>query len=386
MGTSRRSQVAPFHVMEVMKAAAARQQSHGDVILLCVGQPSTPAPRPALDAVAAALTSDVMGYSEAVGRRTARQAIADLYDRRYGVQIDADDVVLTNGSSGGFTALIMAAFDPGDTVAMAVPGYPAYRNTISALGVNVVSVPCGPATRFQPTVELLEALPTTPRGLVLASPANPTGTVIEPTALAAITEWCASRDCLLISDEIYHGISFVGSCRTAWETASGRSASAVIGSLSKYFSMTGYRIGWLLAPPPLRRAVELLQGNLAICAPAISQVAAAAAVQPEADAELLGHVARYAHNRQLLLDRLPELGITSFAPPDGAFYAYCDVSHLTEDSLSWCAAALDATGVAVAPGIDFDPEGGRSFVRFSFCGDPVEINEGIDRLRAWTTA
>ena len=377
---SQRSQVAPFHVMEVIKAAAARQDRHGDVILLCVGQPSTPAPEVARRAVVEAMTADVLGYSEAVGRRDCRAAVAEHYARTYELAIDPDEVVLTVGSSGGFVAALLAAFDVGDAVAMAVPGYPAYRNTIEALGLRFVGLDCGPATRFQPTIEQLDAIDPAPRGLVVASPANPTGTVIGPAELAAIVGWCDDHDCVLISDEIYHGITYGAACTSAWETSR---QSVVIGSLSKYFSMTGYRIGWMLAPAELRRAVELLQGNLSICAPAISQVAAAAALGPAAGEELRGHVERYAANRQILLDRLPELGIHSIAPPDGAFYIYADIGHLTDDSLAWTAAALDATGVAIAPGIDFDPVGGQRSVRFSFCAAPAEIHEAFDRLVRW---
>lgn len=372
-----RGGVEPFHVMEVLKAVAARRLSHDDVVLLCVGQPSTPAPAPVLDAAARALRADTLGYTEAVGTLDFRRAIAAHYADRYRLAVDPGEIVVTTGSSGGFLLTLLAAFDPGDLVAITRPGYPAYRNDIVATGCRLVELACGPRTRYQPTVAMLEELPERPAGLVIASPANPTGTIIEAAELDAVARWCAANDVLLISDEIYHGISFGRPTHSAWE--SGRDA-VVVGSLSKYQSMTGWRVGWLLLPEPLRRPVELLQGNLAICAPAISQAAGVAAFGPDARAELDGHVRRYAANRDILLARLPELGITSFAPPDGAFYAWCDIGHLTDDSQAWCADVLAATGVALTPGIDFDPVEGHRFMRLSFCGTAEEIADGIDRL------
>ncbi|MFV0460047.1 MAG: pyridoxal phosphate-dependent aminotransferase [Actinomycetales bacterium] len=377
---SARSHVEPFHVMEVLKAVAHRQALHGDVILLCVGQPATPAPAAALHAAGHALQTEVLGYTQTVGVLPLRLAIAELYRDRYGLEVDPHEVIVTTGSSGGFQALLMAALDVGDTVAMTRPGYPAYRNTAEALGLTVVDLDCGPHTRYQPTAEQLDALPRRPDAVVIASPANPTGTIIDPDELARVAAWCESAGCLLISDEIYHGISFGRECASAWSTSR---QTAVVGSVSKYYSMTGYRLGWLLAPDTLRTPVELLQANLAICAPAVSQVAATAALAPGSRAELDAHVARYAVNRDLLLRRLPELGITSFAPPDGAFYAYCDISHLTADSLSWCARVLDETGVALAPGVDFDLATGNRTMRLSFCGQTDQLDEAIDRLIAY---
>ena len=372
-----RGGVEPFHVMEVLKAVAARRLSHDDVVLLCVGQPSTPAPAPVLDAAARALRADTLGYTEAVGTLDFRRAIAAHYADRYRLAVDPGEIVVTTGSSGGFLLTLLAAFDPGDLVAITRPGYPAYRNDIVATGCRLVELACGPRTRYQPTVAMLEELPERPAGLVIASPANPTGTIIEAAELDAVARWCAANEVLLISDEIYHGISFGRPTHSAWE--SGRDA-VVVGSLSKYQSMTGWRVGWLLLPEPLRRPVELLQGNLAICAPAISQAAGVAAFGPDARAELDGHVRRYAANRDILLARLPELGITSFAPPDGAFYAWCDIGHLTNDSQRWCADVLATTGVALTPGIDFDPVDGHRFMRLSFCGTAEEISDGVDRL------
>ena len=365
--------------MEVLKAVAERRRTNDDVVLLCVGQPSTPAPAAVLAAAEQALRTDVLGYTEAVGTLAFRTAVATHYRDRYRVDVAPDEVIVTTGSSGGFLLTLLAAFDPGDLVAITRPGYPAYRNDIVATGCRLLELECGPETRYQPTVAMLDALPERPAGLVIASPANPTGTIIDGAELAAISAWCAANGVLLISDEIYHGISFSRPTDSAWQY--GRE-SVVLGSLSKYQSMTGWRVGWLLLPKVLRRPVELLQGNLAICAPAISQAAGVAAFGAQARSELDAHVRRYAANRDLLLARLPELGITSFAPPDGAFYAWCDIGHLTDDSQRWCAEVLAATGVALTPGIDFDPVDGHRFMRLSFCGTGAELTEGINRLVA----
>lgn len=374
--------MAPFYVMEVAKAAAARQQSHGDVIGLFVGQPATPAPAIVREQAARAVTDEVLGYTVTNGIPVLREAIAAEYQRRYRVSVDPGQVMITTGSSAGFVLAALACLDAGDRVAMASPGYPAYRNTLRALGADVVSLPTGAATRFQPSVELLRQLPEVPRAVVVASPSNPTGTIIDPGELAGISDWCDEVGTRLISDEIYHGISFGRECASAWQFGN---ASLVVGSVSKYHSMTGWRLGWLLVPDDLVDAVERLQANLAICAPAVSQVAAVAAFTEQARTELDGHVARYARNRDVLLRRLPELGIDSFAPPDGAFYAYRDVSHFTDDSLIWCEDVLAATGVALAPGIDFDEDEGRRMIRLSFCGQTDELNEALDRLQAYLT-
>ncbi len=385
MRLSERGAVEPFHVMEVIKAATLRQASHGDVIALCAGQPSTPAPRAAREATVRALEGEVLGYTDATGILPLREAIARHYAQSYGLTVDPAQIVVTTGSSAGFTALFLAAFDAGDTVAMSRPGYPAYRNTLQALGVRVVELDCGPDTRYQPTVAMLEALPEPPAGLVVASPSNPTGTIIDPEELAAIARWCQDHGTLLVSDEIYHGISFGRRCASAWETSR---ESVLVGSLSKYFSMTGWRAGWLVLPEHLVRPVEVLVGNLNICPPAVSQVAAVGAFSPEARVELDGHVSRYAVNRNLLLRRLPELGIDRLAPPDGAFYLYLDVSHLTDDSTRWCREVLDATGVALTPGVDFAPPlsggdpalDGRGFVRICFAGTTEDMDEAMNRL------
>lgn len=379
MRVSRRSSVEPFHVMEVLKAAAERQRTHGDVIMLCAGQPSTPAPEPALEAAVAATTTQVLGYTESNGILPLRHAIADYHREVSGIEVTPDEVVVFPGSSGAFTTLFLAAFDVGDTVAMTRPGYPAYRNTLHALGCRVLELDCGPETRYQPTVEMLEALDEPPAGLVVASPANPTGTIIDPEELRRLARWCEEHGTLLVSDEIYHGLSYGRPTESAWQTSR---EAVVVGSVSKYFSMTGWRIGWLLAPPALRRPLEVLTGNLNICPPTVAQYAALGAFSPQARAELDGHRERYAATRELLMRRLPEVGLRDYAPPDGAFYAWCDVGHLTDDSVAWCRDLLADCGVAITPGVDFDTAEGHHMVRLSFAGSTAEVDEALDRMAA----
>ena len=369
--------------MDVFKAAAVRTRTHGDVLSLAAGQPSTSAPAPVLQATRDALDAHLLGYTETLGILPLRQAIARYHSEESGVDVTADDVVVTTGSSGAFTLLFLAAFDVGDTVVMARPGYPAYRNTLAALGCRVVELDCGTESRFQPTVRMLDALPEPPKGLIIASPANPTGTIIDADELAAIARWCETNGTLLISDEIYHGISYSDSqtsgaeTSSAWETSK---RSVVIGSVSKYFSMTGWRLGWMLLPQHLHRAVERLASNMTVCPPAISQVAAIAAFTEESRAELESHVRRYAVNRQILLDGLTAAGVIDLAPADGAFYAYADIGHLTQDSRAWCEQVLATTGVALAPGVDFDTVHGHHTVRFSFAGSTADIREALVRL------
>lgn len=367
--------------MDVWKAAAERARTHGDVLVLAAGQPSTPAPAPVLRATKTAIESELLGYTETFGILPLREAIAEHHRDSYGYDVEPDDVVVTTGSSGAFTLIFLAAFDAADTVVVARPGYPAYRNTLTALGCRVIELDCGAETRFQPTVAMLEALPEPPAGLIVASPANPTGTMIDPDELAALARWCDAHDTLLISDEIYHGITYAGvsagRTSSAWETSR---ESVVIGSVSKYFSMTGWRLGWMLAPSGLRPALQRLASNMTVCPPAVSQYAALHAFGAEAKEELDGHVRRYAVNRQLLLDGLPKIGITELAPADGAFYAYADIGHLTDDSRKWCAEVLDHTGVALAPGVDFDTVAGNRTVRFSFAGATADIEAALVRL------
>jgi aspartate/methionine/tyrosine aminotransferase len=368
--------------MDVWLAAAERQRTHGDLVNLSAGQPSAGAPAPVRAAAKAALDSSPLGYTVALGIPELRTAIAQTYVQRYGITVEPDDVIITTGSSGGFLLAFLACFDVGDRVVVTSPGYPCYRNILSALGCEVVDVPCGPDTRFQPTVQMLAALDPPARGVVVASPANPTGTVIPPGELAAIASWCEDSDVQLISDEVYHGLVYEGAPQTscAWQTSR---KALVVNSFSKYFAMTGWRLGWLLVPPGLRRAVDCLTGNFTICPPVLAQYAAVAAFTPESIAEADGHLHEYAVNRRLLLDGLREIGIDRLAPTDGAFYVYADVSDYTTDSLQFCEKLLADTGVAIAPGIDFDTVRGGSFVRVSFAGPTSDIEEALRRIGPW---
>jgi aspartate/methionine/tyrosine aminotransferase len=378
-----RANVPPFHVMDLLAAATTRQRTHGDLLNMLAGQPSTGAPAPVREEAKRLLDSgDPLGYTPAAGILELREAIAQHHKRAHGIDVHPDEVVVTTGSSGGFLLAFLAAFEAGDRVAMARPGYPCYRNVLAALGCEVVEIATGPETRFQPTVEQVAALPDI-KGLVVASPANPTGTMLLPSELAALAAYCEEQRIQLISDEIYHGIEYAPLAggdqlaRSAWETSR---EAVVFSSFSKYFSMTGWRIGWMLVPDRLRRATDVLTGNFTICPPVLAQWASIAAFSDASYDELDGHVARYAQNRALLLDGLPRLGITRLAPADGAFYVYADVGHLTDDTMEFCHRMLATTGVAMAPGIDFDTvDGGRS-VRLSFAGQGTEIEEALDRL------
>jgi aspartate/methionine/tyrosine aminotransferase len=382
LSVASRAAVPPFHVMDLLAAAAARERSHGDLLNLVAGQPSTPAPAPVREAAKRALDEQVLGYTVALGIPELREAIAGHHRRTHGIDVGLDDVVVTTGSSGGFLLAFLAAFDVGDRVAIARPGYPCYRNVLAALGCEVVELPTGPESRFQPTVAMLEALDEPVQGLVVASPANPTGTMLLPDELAALAVWCEEHGVQLISDEIYHGISYgsAPAAASAWETSR---EAVVFSSFSKYFSMTGWRIGWMLVPERLRRPVDVLTGNFTICPPVLGQFAALAAFTEASYDECDRHVARYAENRALLLDGLPRLGIDRLAPADGAFYVYADVSHLTDDSMAFCHRLLAETGVATAPGIDFDTATGNRFVRLSFAGAPTEIEQALARLERW---
>jgi aspartate/methionine/tyrosine aminotransferase len=386
-----RANVPPFHVMDLLAAAHTRRRTHGDLLDLLAGQPATGAPAPVRDEAVRLLQSgDPLGYTPAVGILELREAIAGHHRRTYGVDVDPDEVIVTTGSSGGFLLAFLAAFEVGDRVAMARPGYPCYRNVLAALGVDVVEIPTGPETRFQPTVEQVAEAHDRHglKGLVVASPANPTGTMLLPSELAALAQWCEAEQVQLISDEIYHGIEYAPldgrqesaqsrMARSAWETSR---EAVVFASFSKYFSMTGWRIGWMLVPERLRRACDVLTGNFTICPPVIAQRAGIAAFSDAAYDELDGHVRRYAANRRLLLDGLPRLGITELAPADGAFYVYADIGHLTEDTMVFCHDLLARTGIAMAPGIDFDTEAGSRFVRLSFPGAAAVIEQALDRL------
>ena len=368
--------------MDVWLAAAERQRTHGDLVNLSAGQPSAQAPPPVRAAAADALEHHNLGYTVALGIPQLREAIAGSYRRSYGIDVDPDAVVVTTGSTGGFLLAFLSCFDVGDRVAVTSPGYPCYRNILSALGCEVVEVPCGPETRFQPTVQMLEALDPPVKGLIIASPANPTGTVIAPADLAAIATWCDTNGVQLVSDEIYHGLVYPGAPATscAWETS--RNA-IVVNSFSKYFAMTGWRLGWLLVPEPLRRAVDCLTGNFSICPPTLPQLAAVAAFEPESLATADALVQDYTVNRDLLLRGLPAIGLDRLAPADGAFYVYADISGYSADSLAFCAKLLADTGVAIAPGVDFDTVHGGSFVRLSFAGAAADVDEALTRMGSW---
>ncbi len=378
-----RANVPPFHVMDLLAASAQRQRTHGDVLNLLAGQPMTGAPAPVREEAKRLLDSgDPLGYTPSAGILELRQAIAAHHRRMHGIEVDPAQVVVTTGSSGGFLLAFLAAFEVGDRVAMARPGYPCYRNVLTALGCEVVEIPTGPETRFQPTVDQLQQVRDV-KGLVVASPANPTGTMLLPSELAALAAYCEAEGIQLISDEIYHGIEYAPLAggdhlaRSAWETSR---EAVVFSSFSKYFSMTGWRIGWMLAPDRLRRPVDVLTGNFTICPPVIAQRACLAAFDDASYAELDGHVARYADNRRILLDGLPRLGITGLAPADGAFYVYADVGHLTDDTMRFAHELLDRVGVAVAPGVDFDTVDGPRYLRFSFAGPGADIEQALERL------
>ncbi len=380
-GPAARAAVEPFHVMKVWAAAARRAERGLPVFNLAAGQPATPAPKPVLAAAHAALDGHILGYTEALGIAPLREAIAGHYRTRYALDVDPADVVVTTGSSGGFLLAFLAAFDPGARVGLARPGYPAYRNILAALGCTVVDLPCGPQTRFQPTVAMLEELGLD--GLILASPANPTGTMLADPDLTDLARYCAASRIRLISDEIYHGITYSGDLArpvSAWATDR---SGFVVNSFSKYFSMTGWRIGWLLVPHDLGPVVDALAGNLAICPPAPAQYAALAAFEPASYAECDAHVDRYAGNRELLIGGMRALGLHRLAPADGAFYVYADVSHLTDDSEALCWDLLERTGVATAPGRDFDPVDGRRYLRMSFAGSAETLQGALDALGAY---
>ncbi|KMO79684.1 aspartate aminotransferase [Mycolicibacterium chubuense] len=382
MSVSLRAGIPPFYVMDVWLAAAERARTHGDLVNLSAGQPSAGAPAAVRDAAVTALQHDRLGYTVALGIPELRAAIAGAYEHRHGLTVDPDDVVITTGSSGGFLLAFLACFDAGDRVAIASPGYPCYRNILTALGCEVVELPCGPDTRFQPALAMLTELDPPVAGVIVASPANPTGTVIPPDELAAIAGWCASSGVRLISDEVYHGLVYPGAPATscAWETSR---ESVVMNSFSKYFAMTGWRLGWMLVPRELRRAVDRLTGNFTICPPVLPQLAAVAAFTPESIAEAESLLDGYAANRTLLLDGLRAIGVDRLAPTDGAFYVYADVSQWTTDSLSFCSKLLSDTGVAIAPGVDFDTVRGGAYVRLSFAGPTADIEEALRRIGGW---
>ncbi len=372
--------LSPFYVMEVMRAAELRMADGGEVLHLEVGQPSTPAPKGAIEAAHEALDSDVLGYTTAAGIEPLRRRVAAHYLDWYGVDVDPDAVMFTVGASGAFVAAFMAAFDPGDRVVVPVPGYPCYRNALEALSVEVVELRTTAEDRFQPTVaQLEEAHRRAPvRGLVLSSPSNPTGTMLDATRMAEVAGWCRDNGVWFVSDEIYHGITYGDAAPTA---AAFDPDAIVVNSFSKYFSMTGWRLGWLLMPDALQESLVRIGQNVTIAAPTLSQLAAVAAF--DCHAELEANVARYAVNREILLEGLRAAGIDRLAPADGAFYVWARTDHLSDDSQALCARWLDELGIAATPGIDFDPADGHRFVRFSFAGSRAEVAEAVARLKDW---
>jgi aspartate/methionine/tyrosine aminotransferase len=373
-----RGSIAPFIVMDVMRAANERAAEGEDVLHLEVGQPGTPAPLPVLEAARAALISQRLGYTDALGIEPLRKRIAKHYGESYDVEVDWRRVVVTTGSSGAFILAFLAAFDAGDRVALASPGYPAYRNILAALGVEVVNLAAGPETNFQPTPASLDCAGSGLGGLIVASPSNPTGTMLHRDDLESLVAYAADRGIRLISDEIYHGITYDERAETALAFTD---EAIAINSFSKYFSMTGWRLGWMVLPETLLRSVECLAQNLFISPPTLSQYAGVAAF--DCREELDSYVARYALNRELLLKELPKAGFGDLAAAEGAFYLYADVTRMTNDSEALCGRILAETGVAVTPGVDFDPERGNRFVRFSFAGSYADINEAARRLIAW---
>jgi aspartate/methionine/tyrosine aminotransferase len=389
---SERSRVQPFLAMAMGELGEQHLRRTGSLLALHVGQPSSGAPLTARQAAAAAiLEPGALGYTTSYGLPTLRQRIAQHYNDWYGVAPDPNQILITAGASGAFVVTFLACFDAGARVAITAPGYPCYRNDLRALGIEPVEIEVGPDTRWAPTPAMLdEANNHKPLdGLIVASPANPTGTIIAPDDLRALTTWCKDHNVTMISDEIYHGITYTGDgTQPDTQTSSAVEYSndvVVINSFSKYFAMTGWRLGWILGPPDVIEACERLQGNLSICAPHVSQVAGLAAF--DAGQELHDNVAAFARKRQLIISGLTTAGITSFAPPDGAFYIYADVSHLVPehapDSLALCKRWLEELDVLATPGTDFDLRRGTSTVRFSFAGPEPVIEEACRRLATW---
>ncbi len=372
----------PFLVMDVIAAANARAASLPPgapaILRMEVGQPGTGAPLGAVRAAEAALRGRLpMGYTEALGLPSLRARISRHYAELFGVTVDPKRIAVTVGASGAFPLAFLAAFDPGDRIAMATPFYPPYVNILVALGMVPVMLKAGPETRFQPSVAMLEALDPKPDGLIVASPCNPAGTMLHPDEFDAIAAWCGANGVRLISDEIYHGLHY----GAALSTGAGRPGVMVINSFSKYFSMTGWRIGWMVLPEDLARPVEALAQNMVISAPHVAQVAAEAAF--DCAAELDANVAAYRRSRDLLVAALPNAGFPRLSPAEGAFYLYADVSARTDDSQEFCRRMLAEAGIAAAPGVDFDRDRGRHFVRFSYCGPEADMAEAAARLAGW---
>jgi aspartate/methionine/tyrosine aminotransferase len=379
---SKRGAIPPFIVMDVMREANLREARGERVLHMEVGQPGSGAPAGVLDAVRDVMSRDRMGYTDAFGVPALRERIASHYQSDYGITVSPEQVVVTTGSSGAFVLSFLAAFDVGDRVALASPGYPAYRNILAALGIEVVDIQTGEDSNFQPTVPVLsaalKAMDVPIDGLIVASPSNPTGTMLQADELRDLVHFCDAEGIRFISDEIYHGITYERPAETA--LAFGPN-TVVINSFSKYFSMTGWRLGWMVLPDDLLRAVECLGQNLFISPPTVSQYAGLAAF--DCHDELQANVQRYARNREILLQKLPQAGFDHLASADGAFYIYADVSTLTNDSPEFCRRMLAETGVATTPGTDFDPGRGHRFLRFSFSGAEADMADAAQRLIDW---
>ncbi len=376
MRNSTRSGVDPFIVMDVMEAARKAEEAGRHIIHMEVGQPGTGAPRGATEALVKAMEQGPLGYTVALGLPALRQRIARLYGEWYNVDLNPERVVITPGSSGGFLLTFTALFDSGDRVGIGAPGYPSYRQILKALGLVPVDLPTAPENRLQPVPSDFAGLEL--QGLLVASPANPTGTMLDRTAMGALIDAAQGQGASFISDEIYHGIEYEAKAVTALELTD---ECYVINSFSKYFSMTGWRVGWMVVPEDQVRVVERIAQNMFICAPHASQVAALAAM--DCEEELQQNLDVYRANRALMLKGLPQAGFTNIAPPDGAFYVYADVSELTQDSRAFAAEILQEAGVAVTPGLDFDPKRGHTTLRFSYARSTDDIAEGLKRLQAF---
>ena len=377
---SGRSDVPPFMVMDVMAAAARIEAAGGHVIHMEVGQPAASAPKTAIFAAHAALDSGRIDYTAALGTPSLRERIARHYRDSYGFAVDSGRIVVTTGSSAAFILAFLAMFEPGDRVGVTIPGYPPYRHILTALGCEPVPIETSSETRHALTGEaLLAAHRKAPlKGVLVASPANPTGTMMSRDALSSLIAAAESAGIRFISDEIYHGLDYAFPAVTAAELSAD---ALVINSFSKYFCMTGWRIGWMLAPEPLVRPIERLQQNLAISVPTLSQIAAEAAFDGFAEMEEIKR--GYLENRRILIEGLPRAGLTKFLPADGAFYLYADVSDFTSDSFEFAGLMLEKAHVAATPGVDFDPVHGRRFIRFTYARSAQEMREAVERIARW---
>jgi len=377
---SRRSDVPPFMVMDVMAAAAKIEAAGGRVIHMEVGQPAAAAPRAAREAARKALDSGPLGYTETLGIASLRARIARHYQETHGVAVPVERVIVTTGSSAGFILAFLSMFETGDRVAVATPGYPPYRHILRALGCEPVPVETTSATRFALTGAMLKAAhaKTPLAGVLVASPANPTGTMMTGEALAELIGVAEGLGIRVISDEIYHGLDYAFPAVSAAQFSD---RAVIINSFSKYFCMTGWRIGWMIAPEPLVRPIERLQGNLAISVPTLSQIAAQAAFDGRAELEAIKH--GYEENRRILVEGLPRAGLDKFLPVDGAFYLYADVSRFTNDSLDFAKRMLQEAGVAATPGVDFDPTDGAHHLRFCYAGSAADMHEAVERIGGW---